>query len=65
MGRVLSRVFEGVRSSPPKCLGSPPKLLLFIRVKSNYIGKISPEAKRSVHMKAFLRTLYDKEHDHD
>ena len=28
MGRVLSRVFEGVQASPPKCPGSHPKIIV-------------------------------------
>ena len=40
--RVLSRVFEGYKLSPPKCPASPPKkkLLLSLQYISNYIGKI-------------------------
>ena len=66
MGRVLSRVFEGVQASPPKCPGSHPKIIVINDSKKVTVyWKNHPYATRSVHIKACLRTPYDKENDYD
>ena len=70
MGRVLSRVLEWVQASLQKCPGSPPpqkKYCYHYSKKVTILEKSSRRDEVRAHEVGIpcLRTLYDKEHDHD
>ena len=46
MGRVLSRVFEGVQASPPKCPGSHSKTDIVIHYSKKVLTILEKSSRR-------------------